>query len=166
MLERGQLGRKAKGKGGFYRLNVAEDGTKTKEIFDLASESWRTADKPALSPAHQSGDVFFESDAEGQLVWDIMGGTLLYAADLISEIADDVVNIDRAMRWGFGWAKGPFELLDQLSPAKVIAKLEDDNQPLPAMLNVLKEAGADSFYRKDGSEYLTLSGGWEAVPAE
>ena len=166
MLERGQLGRKAKGKGGFYRLNVAEDGTKTKEIFDLVDEGWRTADKPELSPAHQSGDVFFENDVEGRLVWDIMGGTLLYAADLIPEIADDVVNIDRAMRWGFGWAKGPFELLDQLSPAKVIAKLEESGQPLPAMLKVLKEASADSFYRKEGAEYLTLSGDWETVPAE
>ncbi len=164
MLERGQLGRKAKG--GFYRLNIAEDGTKTKEIFDLTKEDWRTAEKIALEADHQTEDVFFKDDAEGQLVWDILGGTLLYAADLVPEISDDVVNIDRAMRWGFGWAKGPFELLDQLSPSKVIAKLETDNQPLPAMLKVLKDAGAESFYHKDGSEYLSLAGEWVAVPAE
>lgn len=164
MLERGQLGRKAKG--GFYRLNIAEDGTKTKEIFDLTNEGWRTADKIALEADHQTENVFFNDDAEGKLVWDILGGTLLYAADLVPEISDDVVNIDRAMRWGFGWGKGPFELLDQLSPAKIIAKLEADNQPLPAMLKVLKEAGAESFYSKDGSEYLTLAGKWETVPQE
>ncbi|MBL4906701.1 MAG: hypothetical protein JKX94_04555, partial [Sneathiella sp.] len=164
MLERGQLGRKAKG--GFYRLNIAEDGTKTKEIFDLTTENWRTAEKIALDVDHQVDTVFFSDDAEGHLVWDILGGTLLYAADLVPEISDDVVNIDRAMRWGFGWAKGPFELLDQLSPAKVIAKLEADNQPLPVMLKVLKEADAESFYRQDGSEYLTSDGQWKAVPAE
>ncbi|MFT6556518.1 3-hydroxyacyl-CoA dehydrogenase NAD-binding domain-containing protein [Sneathiella sp.] len=165
MLERGQLGRKAKG--GFYRLNVAEDGTKTKEIFDLTDQAWRAADKIELSPAHAATEtVFFGDDAESKLVWDIMGGTLLYAADLVPEIADDVVNIDRAMRWGFGWAKGPFELLDQLGPKKVIAKLEAEGQSLPAMLAVLKKAGSESFYRKDGQEYLSLDGQWVAVPAE
>ncbi|MBO6826947.1 MAG: 3-hydroxyacyl-CoA dehydrogenase family protein [Sneathiella sp.] len=165
MLERGQLGRKAKG--GFYRLNIAEDGTKSKEIFDLTSQSWRPQEAVELTAEQQNTEtVFFADHAEGQLVWDVMGGTLLYAADLVPEIADDVVNIDRAMRWGFGWGKGPFELLDQLNPTKVIAKLEADGKELPAMLKVLKDAGAESFYRNEGAEYLTLSGTWEAVPAE
>lgn len=165
MLERGQLGRKALG--GFYRLQVADDGTKSKEIFDLIALDWCAVVPAQLSDAHQATDrVFFEDDAEGQLVWDIMGGTLLYAADLIPEIADDVVNIDRAMRWGFGWAKGPFELLDQLGAANVIAKLEAKGQPLPAMLSVLQKAGASSFYSSDGSEYLGRDGVWTAVPAE
>ncbi|MEP3244688.1 MAG: 3-hydroxyacyl-CoA dehydrogenase NAD-binding domain-containing protein [Sneathiella sp.] len=165
MLERGQLGRKAKG--GFYRLNIADDGSKTKEIFDLTSESWRAADKLELTAEQaQTETVFFGTDAESKLVWDIVGGTLLYAADLVPEIADDVVNIDRAMRWGFGWAKGPFELLDQLDPIKVIAKLEAEGQPLPAMLKVLKEAGAKAFYRNDGAEYLARDGSWNTVPAE
>ncbi len=165
MLERGQLGRKAKG--GFYRLNIAEDGTKSKEIFDLTSQSWRPQEAVELTAEQQNTEtVFFADDAEGQLVWGVMGGTLLYAADLVPEIADDVVNIDRAMRWGFGWGKGPFELLDQLNPTKVIAKLEADGKELPTMLKVLKDAGAESFYRNEGAEYLTLSGRWEAVPAE
>ncbi|MBL4741196.1 MAG: 3-hydroxyacyl-CoA dehydrogenase family protein [Sneathiella sp.] len=165
MLDRKQLGRKTKG--GFYRLNIAEDGTKTKEIFDLKTEDWRVAEKFALDAVHQnSEDVFFSDDAEGKLVWDIMGGTLLYAADLVPQISDDVVNIDRAMRWGFGWGKGPFELLDQLNPSKVIAKLEAAGQELPAMLKTLKESGAESFYRNEGTEYLALDGSWVAVPAE
>ncbi len=165
MLERGQLGRKAKG--GFYRLNIAEDGTKTKEIFDLSNETWRTAERISLDEIHANTEtVFFADDKVGKLAWDIMGGTLLYAADLVPEISDDVVNIDRAMRWGFGWAKGPFELLDQLSPAKVISKLEAEGQSLPAMLQTLKDAGVDSFYRNGGTEYLTLQGTWETVPAE
>ncbi|WP_051548172.1 3-hydroxyacyl-CoA dehydrogenase [Sneathiella glossodoripedis] len=165
MLERGQLGRKTKG--GFYRLNVADDGSKTKEIFDLKEESWRAVEAIELAPSLQAPEtVFFDDSAEGNLVWDTMGGTLLYAADLIPEIADDVVNIDRAMRWGFGWAKGPFELLDQLGADKVIARLKAENRPLPAMLNVLEKTGEKSFYRNGGSEYLTLSGEWKAVPKE
>jgi len=165
MLERGQLGRKSRG--GFYRLDIAKDGTKTKEIFDLTTESWRVADRPQLDEIHQNTEtVFFADDAKGALVWDVMGGTLLYAADLVPQISDDAVNIDRAMRWGFGWARGPFELLDQLNPASVIAKLETEGQKLPVMLKVLKESGATGFYRNDGREYLTLAGDWKAVPAE
>lgn len=162
MLDRKQLGRKTKG--GFYCLNIGEDGTKTKEIFDLKTEEWRVAEKVTLETCHQSAEnVFFSDDAEGKLVWDIVGGTLLYAADLVPQISDDVVNIDRAMRWGFGWAKGPFELLDQLNPSKVIAKLEAEGQALPAMLKVLKEAGVKSFYQKEGTEYLALDGSWKPV---
>jgi 3-hydroxyacyl-CoA dehydrogenase len=165
MLARGQLGRKSKG--GFYRLSTAADGTRTKEIFDLATEQWRPMQPVTLSGGQDNtGQLVFADSAEGRLVWDILGGTLLYAADLVPEIADDIVNIDRAMRWGFGWRKGPFELLDELNPAAVIARLEAVGDALPAMLQVLKNAGAPSFYRQGGAEYLSLDGRYEPVPAE
>ena len=90
-------------------------------------------------------------------------GALCYAAGLVPEISNDVVNIDNAMRWGFAWRKGPFELLDALGPNRVIAKLEADGQPLPAMLQVLKDAGGDSFYRNDGGEFLGLDGAYHPV---
>ena len=88
---------------------------------------------------------------------------MCYAADLVPQISDDVVNIDRAMRWGFAWQKGPFELLDELGPARVIARLKAEGKPVPAMLQVLEQAGADSFYRADGSEYLGRDGAWHTV---
>ena len=73
-----------------------------------------------------------------------MGGTLCYAADLLPEIADDIVNVDRAMRWGFNWANGPFELLDAIGPERVIARLEHERAPLPTMLQVLRARGPDA----------------------
>ena len=90
----------------------------------------------------------------------------LYAADLVPEIADDVVNVDRAMKWGYAWNWGPFELLDEVGPANVIAKLEAEGHALPKMLQVLKEASADSFYRGGGQEYFGLDGQYHATPEE
>ncbi|MGH1493012.1 MAG: 3-hydroxyacyl-CoA dehydrogenase NAD-binding domain-containing protein [Acidimicrobiales bacterium] len=162
MIERGQLGRKTGG--GFSKVNKLEDGTRTKEIFDLTTEEWRPATEPDLEGVPGDlGEVLFTETQQGHLAWDIFGGGLCYAADLIPEISDDIVNVDRAMRWGFNWALGPFELLDAIGPARVIDKLRAEGAELPAMLAVLAESGADSFYRADGTEYLGLDGQWHSV---
>jgi 3-hydroxyacyl-CoA dehydrogenase len=157
MLERGQIGRKAGG--GFYRLRTEEDGSRRKETFDLATGIWRETKAVALAPEHRdAASLLFCDDAAGRLAWEVMGGTLCYAADLLPEIADDVVNVDRAMRWGFNWSKGPFELLDAVGPERVIARLERERAPLPKMLRVLRSSGAERFYRDDGRACLGLDG--------
>ncbi len=163
MLERGQLGRKSRQLGGFGRVQKLDDGSKKKEAFDLVAEEWRDAVEPDLDgvPA-ELGEVLFEDSPQGRLAWTIFGGTLRYAAGLVPEIADDVVNIDNAIRWGFNWAEGPFELLDTLVPDRVIAKIEAAGAELPAMLQVLKDSGAPTFYR-DG-QYLGRDGEYHPVP--
>jgi 3-hydroxyacyl-CoA dehydrogenase len=163
MVERGQLGRKTGG--GFYRLLRRDDGTRSKEVFDLRLQEWRPAENAALAPEHaEAASLLFDDSPQGRLAWDIMGGTLCYAASLIPEIADDVVNVDRAMRWGFNWAKGPFELLDALGPAREIARLEAADQPLPRMLEVLRQAGAGRFYGEGGSTFLGTDGAFHPMP--
>ena len=92
-----------------------------------------------------------------------MGGTLCYAAGLVPEISDTIVGIDRAMRWGFAWKQGPFEMLDALGPAEVIARLEADGRSLPAKLQVLKDTGGETFYRADGGEALGPDGAYHTV---
>ena len=82
--------------------------------------------------------------------------TCIYAADLVPEIADDIVNIDRAMVWGFGWPMGPFQFLDSLGADKVIARLQKQGKALPVMLQVLQDADATSFYA--GENYLGRDG--------
>ena len=164
MLERGQLGRKTGG--GFYRMQKLDDGTKKKETFDLETGNWRDALTAELDDCHSSLDVLLGDDNAAQFCWRTMGGTLWYAASLMPEISDDVVNIDRAMRWGFAWAKGPFEMLDAVGPARFIAKLKSGNLPVSGMLGVLEQAGCETFYRNDGSEFLGLDGDYHAVPAE
>jgi 3-hydroxyacyl-CoA dehydrogenase len=161
MVARGQLGRKTGG--GFYRLTRHDDGTRSKEVFDLGQQDWRAAHDVSLAPAHADATtLMFSDDPQGRFAWDVMAGTLCYAAELIPEIADDLVNVDRAMRWGFNWAKGPFELLDALGPASVIARLEALDEPLPKMLAVLRASGAEHFYA-DGT-YLGVDGAFHPIP--
>lgn len=164
LLERGQIGRKAGG--GFYRVQKLDDGARKTEVYDLIADAWRDAQPAEVDDAHAGPGAMLLDDTAGQLAWNIMGGTLVYAAALVGEIADDIVNIDRAMKWGYAWGMGPFEMLDAIGTGAFIAKLEAGGHPVPKMLRVLRDAGADSFYRTDGGEYLGLDGGYHATPPE
>ena len=164
MLERGQIGRKAGA--GFYRMQKLDDGSRKTEIYDLTAGDWRASEKFQLDDTHTGLDVLLSDDAAGNFAWRIMGGTLCYAADLIPEIADDVVNIDRAMKWGYAWGRGPFEMIDALGADNVIARVNAMGLQTPKMLKVLADAGADSFYRNEGQEYLGADGQYHPTPLE
>lgn len=161
MWKRGQLGRKSGG--GFYRVSKLDDGTKKKETFDLDTGTWRDAEEVHVDAGPE---VMFADSADGAFAWDIMGATLAYTADLIPQISDDIVNVDRAMRWGFAWSKGPFELLDIIGPKTFADKCRATHGHAPKMLSVLEEAGAETFYKDGGKSFLGLDGKYHAVPAE
>ncbi len=162
MLDAGQLGRKSGG--GFYRMRKTEDGGRLREVYDHPARVWRDGGQPALAEAERDlAGLLFSTSAIGHYAWKVMGGTLLYAAGLVPEISDDIVGIDRAMRWGFAWKQGPFQMLDSLGPAEVAARLEAEGRPPPAMMKVLRDSGSESFYRGDGSEYLGADGVYHRV---
>ena len=107
--------------------------------------------------------MILEDSTRGNYAWEVMGSTLLYAANLIPEIADDIVNIDRAMRWGFAWSKGPFEMLDELGPINFINKCKAKNITIPKMLEVLlASSGSGKFYSND-DQYLTIKGEYKNI---
>lgn len=163
MHDRGQLGRKTGG--GFSKMTKLDDGSRHKESFDLTTESWRDAAPADLDGVPGDlGEVMFTDSAAGRLAWDVFGGTLRYAADLVPEIADDIVNVDNAIRWGFNWAQGPFELLDSIGIDRVIAKIEADGGSASGMLKVAQDAGVSGFYRgaDDAREFLGTDGAWHA----
>lgn len=159
IYDRGQLGRKTGG--GFYKLTRHDDGSKSMEVFDLPNDQWKAA-VPVTLPESDSTlkQLFGNEGANAEFVTDIMLQTLSYSADLVPEIADDIVNIDRAMRWGFGWKNGPFQLIDLIGAEKVISVIESKGQQIPKMLTLLQENKETSFYRNDGSEYFTVDGQW------
>ena len=164
MLERGQIGRKAGA--GFYRMQKLDDGSRKTEIYDPIADAWRDTEKAQVDEAHSGPKAMFLDDEAGKLAWNISGATLLYAAGLVGEIADDVVNIDRAMKWGYGWGWGPFELLDEVGPNAVIEKLRNESHPVPKMLQVLEDAGAETFYKDGGKQFLGLDGAYHETPPE
>ncbi|HAT34728.1 MAG TPA: 3-hydroxyacyl-CoA dehydrogenase, partial [Rhodospirillaceae bacterium] len=115
LIADGYTGRK--GKGGFYRLN-REGGKRIKEAIDLGSGEYAQAKKPKLSSveAAKKGGLkalLDHSDRGGKYAWAVWSKTLSYAASLVPEIADDIAAVDEAMRLGYNWKFGPFEMIDQ-----------------------------------------------------
>ena len=74
-----------------------------------------------------------------------MSGTLAYAAGLVPEIADDVEAVDRAMRLGYNWKRGPFELIDEVGAGWFADKLAEEGTEVPPLLRAA--ADSDGFYR-------------------
>jgi 3-hydroxyacyl-CoA dehydrogenase len=145
MIAEGYTGRK--GKGGFYRLN-REGGGKKKEAIDLATGAYRPEAKPELPELEAAGkDLKALLSVEGRIsryAWRVLGQTLAYAASLVPEAAESIDAIDEAMRLGYNWQWGPFELIDTLGADWLAAKLAAGGLPVPALL---KAASGKSFYR-------------------
>ena len=76
--------------------------------------------------ANKMKALIYSDDRAGQLLWNILSPVLVYAAELLGEIADDIVAIDRAMKWGFGWSVGPFELWDAIGVEESVARMEQE----------------------------------------
>ena len=164
LIETGFTGRK--GKGGFYRLNQA-GGQRVKEAIDLASGTYHPATKPrleALDAAKDGGPrALFETDEPAaHYAWRVMSRTLAYACALIPEIADDITAVDEAMKRGYNWKWGPFELLDRIGPDWFAGRLEAEDKAVPALL---QKARTDGFYRvEDGRlQFLETVGSFTDV---
>ncbi len=157
---------------GFYKKVRGADGKNEIFALDLTTMEYRTTEKvrfPCLGAA-RSADTVDEkvkiilsgSDPAAQFAWAVTADTLLYAARRVGEIADDIVNIDRAMRWGFRWEQGPFESWDALGVAETVARMEAEGRTVPAWVKVMLASGRTRFYERDGAGVLAaavVSGG-------
>lgn len=109
-----------------------------------------------------------EDDA-GKFAWLTTRDTLLYAANRVPEVADDVVNVDNAMRWGFNWDLGPFETLDAIGSAAFIERIKSDGLKVPALIESVLKDGAGKFYKSEaGKRYFFdfQSKSYKEIPTE
>jgi 3-hydroxyacyl-CoA dehydrogenase len=164
MIAAGYTGRK--GKGGFYRLRPGSP-EKIKEALDLKTGEYRASSKVMLESIVRSRRgglraLFKHSDKGGTYAWAVLSRTLSYAAGLIPEIADDVVAVDDAMRLGYNWKHGPFELIDKIGAGWFIERLRRSGIWVPPLL---AQAEGRSFYRVRGRQlqHLALSGDYANV---
>jgi 3-hydroxyacyl-CoA dehydrogenase len=142
MIAEGFTGRK--GKGGFYAFDKA---TRTKRTIDLATGEYRASAKSTILPASAARDLralIATKGKVGDFAWTVLAGVLSYAAGLVPEAADDIVAIDDAMKLGYNWEFGPFELIDKLGAAEFAARLASEGKPVPALVAL---AGDRPFYR-------------------
>jgi 3-hydroxyacyl-CoA dehydrogenase len=154
LISEGYTGRK--GKGGFYRMTRV-GGARKMEVLDLASGEYRDerkADLPELAnPGRDLHNLLDADTPAGRYAWRVIGQTLAYAAFIIPQAADNIVAIDAAMRLGYNWQWGPFELADKIGVDWLIAKLEASGVAVPP---VLRAASGKTFYRVEGGKRQAL----------
>src|SRR6266403_3212387 len=160
MIERARLGNKTKA--GFYKRQKSESEQRAIWTLDTATLDYRPAQKvklPSLEMAKNIEDtaeriktLTWSKDRAGAFLWKTLLRTLCYAAERIPEIADTVVEADRAMQWGFNWELGPFEVWDAIGVEKSVAKLKEDGKSVPANVQQMLDSGAKSFYKQENGQ--------------
>src|SRR5437016_597435 len=160
MIEGGLLGNKSKA--GFYKKQKGEGDKREILVLDPATLDYRSSQKvklPSLEMARNIEDpreriktLVWSKDRVGAFLWKTFSRTLCYAAERIPEISDSVVEVDRAMQWGFNWELGPFEAWDAIGVEKSVAKLKEEGKSVPANVQQMLDSGARSFYKQENGQ--------------
>jgi 3-hydroxyacyl-CoA dehydrogenase len=124
----------------------------TGKAIEDTRERLRMLTAPALS-----GN---DGDKAQKFVWGLLSEMCLYAARRVPEISDSIVDVDRAMRWGFGWELGPFETWDAIGVEPMAKQFEKEGKQLPTVVTQLLSSGMKSFYRSAQGEtsYFDIAG--------
>jgi 3-hydroxyacyl-CoA dehydrogenase len=164
LISQGYTGNK--GKGGFYRERE-ENGERLREAINLKTGEYRPAERPVLDAA-VAGEarglraLVAHEDKFGRFAWRVLAKVLTYAASLIPEVADDPLPVDEAMKLGYSWSKGPFEMMDELGPAWFRKAIQSKGIAVP---EALERARKSHYYRASEGrlERLAFSGSYLAV---
>jgi len=167
MLKRGWLGDKT-GQG-FYKKIKGEDGKDQRMVLDLATYEYRPVEKPALPAlemAKNAGSLPERlrmllandpaKDKAAAFLWPFLAALWNYSADRIGEVAGDAASIDSAMRAGFNWELGPFEMADAAGVASTISRMKAIGLPVSPRLEALLAAGQSSWYSRDEQSGVQL----------
>lgn len=170
MVERKLLGDKTGG--GFYK-KVGKDIL----TLDTTSFEYRPQQKAkfaSLDAAKQNenlserlASLVYAADKAGEFLWRTMSETGIYAANRIPEIADNIVEIDNAMKWGFAHEMGVFEKWDAIGVEKSVARMREEGRAIPANVEKMLAAGAKSFYKSENGQkqyFDFASGAYKPVP--
>jgi 3-hydroxyacyl-CoA dehydrogenase len=174
MLEAGRLGTKAGG--GFYRRG-RRGGQTVFDVIDLDTLEYRPAvepDLPVIAAARERRDPAerlkflldkADEDRGARYVRDTVLPSLAYAAMRVPEIADSLVEVDRAVEWGFGHRAGPFRTWDAIGVAEGVERMEALGIEVAGWVRDMLAAGHRSFYR-DGQVYSPLTRDYQPVPTD
>ncbi len=175
MIERGWLGEK-RGQG-FYK-RVGKGAEREIHAIDLKTLEYHPAEKTTISLTDAAGEPIEDlglrlralvagDNRAAQFLWPLLRDLFLYSAAVAPEIADRLVEIDRAMRWGFAFQMGPFEMWDALGVPQTVARMKREGCTVPAAVE-----GVTSFYQTadrdgvPGNRYFDLAAGaWRDLEA-
>lgn len=159
MVEKGYLGNKSGS--GFYKATNEKDEKGKKIILgiDPATVEYRPPVKPrfactgavrnASTIAEKLKIMHFSDDDGARFMLKFFLNMAHYAGNRIPEIADDIVNIDNACKWGFAWEVGIFETWDVLGFDEICDRMAAEGLELPPIAKALKEVGGNSFYKSE-----------------
>jgi len=154
LIENGFIGRK--GKGGFYRMNKAGN-KKILEAINLETGKYYPSKKINIKAEKiDLKKLINREDKYGKYAWSVISKIIKYASSLVPEITDKFNDIDEAMRLGFNWAKGPFEMLDEIGVKNFFKKI--NNYKNNKFLEKLSKTKNENFYgeRQQYTEIQTL----------
>jgi len=162
MVDNGWLGSKSgqgfyqKKDGVIYELNpVTLEYEDRKKLKTAATEMAKQAKG---SRGKLKAFLSVKDDRASDLVWSVLKPVLLYSAELIGEISDDIVSIDQAMKWGFGWEIGPFETWDAIGLKAATERMQAEGETVPTWVLTLIEEGNESFYKQEAGNILYYKG--------
>ena len=167
MVAKGLLGNKSKQ--GFFKKTKGE---KPETFFyDPASGEYKTSQRPRFAsveagkgiddPGARLRSVLGGKDKGAEMAWRNLRDTLIYAFNRVPEISDDFAGVDDAMRWGFNWELGPFEMLDAVGVAEFVKRAEADGVVVPPRLRLVDRFYMDEGGRRRGRDPATLA--WQDV---
>ncbi len=146
---------------GFYK-KVRKNGDSMILALDLRKMEYRPQERPEFpllnatraieSTPERLRALLAGKDRAGKFLWDTTAALLLYSARRIPEISEDIVNIDRAMRWGYNWEFGPFEVWDAIGVRESVERMRRDKLEIPANVESFLSAGNSFFYRSSLGE--------------
>jgi len=166
MIREGHIGNKGD-KGGFYLPADLEKGQK-RQTLDFDSFTYRDYEpgRPQVAiDAELAGDftlLLGQNNRYGDYAWEILASTLCYAAALVPDVNESLVAVDDAMKLGYNWIQGPFEMIDAIGVDQFIARLEADGREIPEFV---RTAAGKSFYRVSGEDlqYLLADGSYRTL---
>lgn len=164
LLERGWLGDKS-GQGYFKREGKNRDihaiDLHTLEYHPMAKPQFPAVEaaKNIRDPGERLRALVAGTDRAGTFLWKVFSDYVLYSAERVPEIADRMVEIDRAMRWGYAHTFGPFELWDALGFETVCERLIASGRELPPHIQKMRRDGRKSLYGNSGAAYFDFASG-------
>lgn len=172
----GRLGEKSGA--GFYRKRRGADGRSVIESLRLDTLEYgerRSVSSPAIDAAKAAKGAANKVQAllhtdprhrHAQFAWSTIKRVLLYSASQVGVIADSLSDIDRAMRWGFNWELGPFELWDAIGLKKSARRMEEEGEQIPEWVQAWLASGHESFYKLSGDKRIYASVGSDGFKEE
>ena len=175
LLDKKLLGDKTKG--GFYKKSKNAEGKTEILELDLDTFEYKPQTKTkflSLDAAKQIEDMpkrvktlVWGDDRVGEFLWKTTSRVSRYAANRIPEIADTIVEIDNAIKWGFGWEIGVFEAWDAIGVKESVERMKAENQAVPENVQKVLDSGAETFYKNESGQrsfYDLVAGEYKPMP--